>query len=110
MNPENENTPPRNAFIKVRVTPDERDAFAKRARELDVSVSDLIRQAAFGTITVRALDSDAAYELRRIGAMLKHLYPKGANWSNDEKRRYWHAMDTLLGYASQIVPQSKDIS
>jgi hypothetical protein len=108
MNPEN--TPTRKTFIKVRVTPDERDAFTKRARELDVSVSDLIRQAAFGTITVRSLDSDAAYELRRIGAMLKHLYPKDANWSNDEKRRYWHAMDTLLGYASQIVPQSKDLS
>lgn len=104
-----DNTHSRKTFIKVRVSPEEREAFGKRSRDLGISVSDLIRQAAFGTVTVRALDSDAAYELRRIGAMLKHLYPRDANWSNDEKRRYWHAMDTLLSYAGQLVPQSNDL-
>lgn len=97
------NSRPRNTFVKVRVNQREREAFARRARELGISVSDLIRQAAFGTVTVRALDSDAAFELRRIGAMLKSLYPKNSNWSADEKRRYWKAMESLLGFAEQLV-------
>ena len=93
----------RHTFIKVRVSKSEREAFANRARELSTTSSDLIRQAAFGELTVRSLDSDAAFELRRIGAMLKHLYPKQANWTNEEKRRYWEAMDTLIGFAESLA-------
>lgn len=95
----------RNEFIKLRVTPEEREAITRRARDLGLSVSDLIRQATMGPVTVRAIDSDAAFELRRLGAMLKSLYPKEANWSNDEKRRYWQAMETILGYAEQLSPK-----
>jgi hypothetical protein len=103
-------TPPvdtraRKLFIKIRVTPVEREAVRKRAKDLGVSISDLIRQGTMGTITVRAIDSDAAFELRRLGAMLKSLYPKGANWTNNEKRRYWQAMETILGYAEQLSPK-----
>lgn len=94
----------RTEFIKLRTTPAEREAIVGRARDLGLTVSDLIRQATTGTVTVRALDSDAAFELRRLGAMLKSLYPKNANWSNDEKRRYWSAMQTILGYAEELVP------
>lgn len=91
--------------MKVRVSEAERDAIHKRARDLGLTVSDFLRQACLnGSITVRALDSDAAFELRRLGAMLKSLYPKDANWTNDEKRRYWAAMQALLGYAERLVP------
>lgn len=95
----------RSEFIKLRVTPEEREAIVRRARDLGLSVSDLIRQAATGPITVRAIDSDAAYELRRLGAMLKSMYPKESNWSNEEKRRYWLAMETILGYAEKLLPK-----
>lgn len=98
----------RNEFIKVRVTPGERQAVTRRARDLGLSVSDLIRQATMGPVTVRAIDSDAAFELRRLGAMLKGLYPKESNWSNDEKRRYWRSMETVLGYAEHLVPKREN--
>jgi antitoxin component of RelBE/YafQ-DinJ toxin-antitoxin module len=51
----------RNEFIKVRVTPEEREAITRRARDLGLSVSDLIRQAMMGPVTVRAIDSGAAF-------------------------------------------------
>jgi antitoxin component of RelBE/YafQ-DinJ toxin-antitoxin module len=51
----------RNEFIKVRVTPEEREAITRRARDLGLSVSDLIRQAMMGLVTVRAIDSGAAF-------------------------------------------------
>lgn len=95
----------RNEFIKVRVTPEERQAITRQARDLGLTVSDLIRQATMGPVTVRAIDSDAAFELRRLGAMLKNLYPKESNWSNDEKRRYWQSMEAILGYAEQLSPK-----
>lgn len=94
----------RNKFLKIRVNEAEAAAATKRAEELGTTVSDLIRQSAIkGNITVRATDSDAAFELRRLGAMLKSLYPKAANWTNDEKRAYWDAMNRLLGYADQLA-------
>jgi len=96
-------TQARELFLKVRVTPDEREAVHQRAKDLGVSISELIRQGVFGSITVRALDSDAAFELRRMGAMLKNLYPKNANWSSEEKRRYWAAMESLLEYAERLA-------
>ena len=98
----------RNEFIKVRVTPKERADITRRALDLGLTLSDLVRQATMGPVTVRAIDSDAAFELRRLGSMLKHLYPKDANWSNEEKRRYWQSMEVILGYAEQLVPKEKD--
>lgn len=99
----------RTLILKLRVNAKERAGIIDRARELGITTSDLIRQAALsGEIKVRATDSDAAYELRRLGAMLKHLYPQNAGWSDDEKGRYWQAMNELLGYAQQLAPIPPD--
>ena len=57
--------------------------------------------------TARALNP-AVLELRKIGAMLRGLYPKqDAGWSNAEKRRYWNAMETLLQKAYAIEKMSE---
>lgn len=104
---------PRTLFLRLRVTEDERDAIADTARGLGITTSDLIRQAVLhGEVKVRATDSDAAYELRRLGAMLKNLYPKNASagWSNTEKKLYWQAMNQLLGYAQQLAPHRSNSS
>ncbi len=56
-------------------------------------------------ITV-SVDREAAAELRRLGGLLKHLYPKTANWSADEKKRYWAGYETLLAVAKRIDGES----
>jgi len=99
----------RQSTIKIRVSPEEREAIFARARGLGITVSDLLRQAALSNrIRVHAVDSAAAYELRRLGAMLKHLYPAESNWTKEEKRRYWQAMEAIFGFAEQLVGGKAD--
>jgi len=93
----------RTKWIRLRASEDEFDAIYSRAEKLGLTVSDFIRQATTGVVQVRVIDSEAAFELRRIGAMLKSMYPKDANWTAEEKRRYWQALETLLGYAEKLA-------
>ena len=65
-------------------------------------MSEFFRIAAAGKVVTPLADKNAATELRRLGAMLKHLYPKEANWTTGEKRQYWSAMHTLLGVAKNL--------
>lgn len=67
-----------------------------------LSFSAFLRKQLDGAPLVAQADLDAARELRRLGAMLKHLYPKESNWSAAEKRQYWVAMHTLLGAAKKL--------
>lgn len=95
----------RNTFIKVRVTEEERNRFHERAKKLGTTISDLLRQAGLnGHVKVVAIDSEAAFELRRIGAMLKSMYPKhDSRWTSQEKKNYWKTIEALLGFAEQIA-------
>jgi uncharacterized protein (DUF1778 family) len=64
----------RNIFLKLRVTPDEAELFNQRAQTLGVSVSQLIRDTALnGPVSVTIDKSQAGFEFRRTGALLKHL-------------------------------------
>ena len=65
-------------------------------------MSEFFRVAAAGKVIAPLADKNAATELRRLGAMLKHLYPKESNWTASEKRQYWAAMHTLLGVAKNL--------
>ena len=65
-------------------------------------MSEFFRVAAAGKVIAPLADKNAATELRRLGAMLKHLYPKESNWTASEKRQYWSAMHTLLGVAKNL--------
>lgn len=65
-------------------------------------MSEFFRVAAAGKVIAPLADKNAATELRRLGAMLKHLYPKESNWTVGEKRQYWAAMHTLLGVAKNL--------
>ena len=63
-------------FLKLRVSLDEAERFNVRAAALGVSVSQLIRDTALhGAVFVTIERAQAGYEFRRLGAMLKHLYP-----------------------------------
>ncbi|MHB1514486.1 MAG: plasmid mobilization protein [Acidiferrobacteraceae bacterium] len=40
--------------------------------------------------------------LRRVGALLKHLYPHTAYWTIEEKRRWWATHELLMQLAARI--------
>lgn len=107
----------RNARYELRLSADELAAIKARAQSTGKPVSAFIRDLALGSPIIQAAArqqvaaarelNPAVLELRKIGAMLRGLYPKNdVGWSNAEKRRYWNAMQTLLQTAYAIEKQS----
>jgi hypothetical protein len=107
----------RDVFLKFRVTADEQVVIKARAQLAAKPVSTFIRDLALGSSLIQAAAmqrvaaarelNPAVLELRKIGAMMRGLYPKqDASWSNEDKRRYWNAMETLLQKAYAIEKQS----
>ena len=107
----------RSKLILIRISDEDRLVIRTNANNSDKSVSQYIRDLAVGTpankaktIEQTATDSrnkEIAFELRKIGAMMRGFYPKNDPiWSNEDKRRYWAAMETLLQRA-HAIEQSK---
>ena len=110
-------TATRTARYELRLSADEFATIKARAQSADKPVSAFLRDLALGSplIQAAAMQKIAAaralnptvLELRKIGAMMRGLYPKqDTGWSNAEKRRYWNAMQTLLQTAYAIEKQS----
>jgi NurA-like 5'-3' nuclease len=102
----------RDQGIKFRVTEQEAQAIRERAASAGMQVSAYLREIAIGGEVKVAKSrisapSPEAFELRRIGAMLKALYPKDANWSSEEKKRWWNTMSLLIGLAQRIEEGQK---
>ena len=94
--------PVRNQLIGFRVSPQERDRLHSRAEQAGLRNSEFIRRAAFSAPIASHTDLEMVRELRRLGAMLKHLYPKNSNWTSAEKERYWTAMNQITGLAAKL--------
>jgi hypothetical protein len=94
----------RNTFLKFRVTQEELDLFDQKAKELGVTVSQLIREATlFGSVKVSIAKSEAGFEFRRLGALLKHLYPaRDERWTSEEKKQWWALIQDLRGKADRL--------
>jgi hypothetical protein len=94
----------RNIFLKLRVTPDEAELFNQRAQTLGVSVSQLIRDTALnGPVSVTVDKSQAGFEFRRTGALLKHLYPaRDQRWTVDDKKQWWALVQNLRDRADKL--------
>ena len=88
--------------VTVRFTESEMASIAKNAAAAHLSLATIIRKGVLGLPIVSRVDQHAIVELRRLGSMLKHLYPKEANWTVAEKRQYWKAMHTILGVAKDL--------
>lgn len=88
--------------VTVRFTESEMASIGKNAAAAYLPLATLIRKGALGLPVVSRVDQHAIVELRRLGSMLKHLYPKEANWTTAEKRQYWKAMHTILGVAKDL--------
>jgi len=88
---------------EIRWTADEYTLLAQRAKKAGMSVSDYVRNAALEVQPVFRQDRSVVLELRRIGALIKHNYPKVKSWSDQERKRYWQTREQLLKYADQIA-------
>lgn len=88
--------------LEFRCDPAARDHIATEAAKAGLTVSAFLRRVALGRRVPSIVDQAMVGELRRLGAMLKHLYPKEANWSVEEKRRWWAAHEALMQLAARI--------
>jgi hypothetical protein len=94
----------RTTFLKLRVSTDEVAHFNSRASALGVSVSQLIRDTALhGAVFVALEKSQAGFELRRLGAMLKHMYPAvDVRWTDGDRDRWWALINELRESADKL--------
>lgn len=74
----------------------------ENAQAAGLPMSEFIRRALDGRRMSCVVDRHMVGELRRLGAMLKHRYPKDSNWSLEEKREYWAAMERIMELASEL--------
>lgn len=94
----------RTTFLKLRVSRDEVACFNARATALGVSVSQLIRDTALhGAVFVTIEKAQAGYEFRRLGAMLKHLYPaRDIRWTTEDRKKWWALINELRERADTL--------
>ena len=93
MKPERDN---RSAWIKLRVTPAEKEAIAAKAAAQGQTVTDFIRQRALDyRLRQTPLEKERVRQLARIGANLNQL----ARWANTHKARA-EALDVLTALVS----------
>ncbi|MBP7780499.1 MAG: ribbon-helix-helix protein, CopG family [Burkholderiaceae bacterium] len=94
----------RSMFLKLRVSLDEAERFNARAAALGVSVSQLIRDTALhGAVFVTIDRAQAGYEFRRLGAMLKHLYPaRDIRWTTEDRKKWWAMINELRERADML--------
>ena len=64
--------------------------------------SEFIRRAILGMPIHSATDHQMISELKRLGALMKHQYPKHSNWLDHEKKDYWQLMSRLNALASRL--------
>ncbi len=91
-------------FLKLRVSFDEAERFNVRAAALGVTVSQLIRDTALhGAVFVTIERAQAGYEFRRLGAMLKHLYPaRDGRWTAEDRKKWWALINELRERADML--------
>ena len=94
--------PARNQLIGFRVSTQERARLRLLAKQAGLGNSEFIRRAALSAPIASKTDTEMVRELRRLGAMLKHLYPKHSNWTSPEKERYWTAMNQITRLAAKL--------
>ena len=88
--------------VEIRWDLKDHHAVVQKAKVCGLNTSEFIRRATMRR-QIRTLTDEAAIaELRRLGGLLRHLYPKNANWTPEEKKRYWAGYEELLKVAKKI--------
>jgi hypothetical protein len=86
----------RSAWLKLRVSPSEKESIAAKAEAQGQSVTDFLRQRALDyRLRQTPLEKERVRQLARISANLNQL----AKWANTHKRQA-EALDVLIALAS----------
>jgi len=86
----------RSGWIKLRVSPSEKEAIVAKAKSQGQSITDFLRQRALGyRLRQTSFEKERVRQLARIGANLNQL----AKWANTYKGRA-EAMEVLIALAS----------
>lgn len=92
----------RNARITVRLSSDEMSAMLDKISKTNIGKSEFVRRSVLGAPVHSATDHQMIAELKRLGGLMKHQYPKNSNWADHEKKDYWQLMTRLNALASQL--------
>ena len=92
----------RKGIVAFRLLKSERLFLDERVARTNLSKSEFIRRASLGISIQSIVDTNMVFELKRLGAMLKHLYPKYSNWSTEDKERYWTTMNDLIALSNSL--------
>lgn len=88
--------------ITFRLTDKEVKQLNLRVEQTKYGKSEFIRRAILGMPIHSATDHQMISELKRLGALMKHQYPKHSNWADNEKKDYWQLMNRLNALASRL--------
>lgn len=88
--------------ITFRLSPKEVELLKGKVEQTRVGKSEFIRRAILGMPIHSATDHQMVSELKRLGAMMKHQYPKYTNWLDHEKKDYWQLMKRLNALANRL--------
>jgi hypothetical protein len=91
----------------LRLKEDEALVIRQKAKTARVSISEFIRRAAMGRVIMTVSDRQMIGEIRRLGAMIKHLYPSTITWTDEEKERYWRGYEQLMKLAARMDGDSR---
>jgi hypothetical protein len=75
---------------------------SKKLSQTNIGKSEYCRRAVLGVPIHSATDQQMVSELKRLGALMKHQYPKHSNWLDHEKRDYWQLMNQLNDLARKL--------
>lgn len=119
----------RSTTIRIRLSPELKSLARQRASKAETTVSDMLRRmikagAPMNPATAPEKKSDESpsaraartrcdgdgddpvrAELRRLGGLLKHLYPGDKPWASPvDKRRWWQALENIEAMGRGRVP------
>ncbi|MHB8562401.1 MAG: plasmid mobilization protein [Acidiferrobacteraceae bacterium] len=89
-------------WISFRCSSDCQARIRAKADQAGLTVSEFIRRVVQNRAIPAVADQELVGQLKRVGALLKHRYPKASNWTLEEKRRYWAGHEELMALAAQL--------
>ena len=89
------------AYLRVRVTPEEKARLQEDADLAGLSVSELVRRRYFGKPIVASTNRAMIRELRRIGGLLKHIHNQSDGVYSQETAQALVAVKTYIEQLSR---------
>ena len=89
-------------MVSFRITERELKTIQARAGKTGLGRSEYIRRAVLGNPIASKTDQEMVRELKRLGALMKHQYPKHSNWTSQEKEKYWTLMNQVTRLATSL--------